>query len=249
MNCSLGPRWRAGESTAGLWLSLGTPAVAELAAESGADAIVLDAQHGLWERATLEWAVRLASPCPVLVRVARNRPELIGAALDAGAEGVIVPLVETAAEAAAAVAASRYPPDGERSGGGIRPLRDMKGYVERSRSGTLVCVMIETAAGLANAAAIAATPGIDMVFIGAGDLSLSIGDDGAALEHALETIRAACAAAGVPCGIYTPHAEAARARARQGFRFVIAGDDVGLLRQGFAAARAAFVKKEESAHG
>lgn len=240
MSGSLASRWRAGQTTAGLWLSLGAPAVVELAAESGPDVLVLDAQHGLWERAALEWAIGLAKTCPVLVRVARNRPELIGAALDAGATGIIVPLVDTGEAAAQAVSAARYPPQGTRSGGGIRPLRDMTGYIERSRAGTLVCVMIETREGLANAAAIAATPGIDMVFIGAGDLALSLGDGGAGLEDAIGRIRAACAAAGVACGLYTPHVEAARARAAEGFQLVIAADDVSLLRQGFAAARAVF---------
>lgn len=240
MSGSLASRWRAGEATAGLWLSLGSPAVAELAAESRPDVLVLDAQHGLWERTTLEWAIGQAGACPVLVRVARNRPELIGVALDAGATGIIVPLVDTAQAAAQAVSASRYPPEGTRSGGGIRPLRDMIGYIERSRAETLVCVMIETAEGLANAAAIAATPGIDMVFIGAGDLALSLGDSGAGLENAIRHIREACTAAGVACGLYTPHVEAARRRAAEGFQLVIAADDASLLRQGFAAVRMVF---------
>lgn len=237
MNGSLASRWRRGEATWGVWLGLGTPAVAELAAECGPDVIVLDAQHGLWERTMLEWAIGVAHSCPVLVRVAGNRPELIGAALDAGATGVIVPLVETAEEAAAAVAAARFPPEGRRSGGGLRPLRDMQGYVARSAAETVVCVMVETARGLANAAGIAATPGVDMVFVGPGDLSLSLGGSRDDLEAAIGQIRAACEAAGVACGIYTPDAEAARRRAAQGFRFVIGGDDIALLRQGFGSVR------------
>ena len=87
------------------------------------DAIVIDAQHGLWDRKSLEDTLGIvSSAAPVLVRVAENSLAAIGQALDAGAEGVIVPLIETDHEAAAAVAASRFPPEGARSGGGVRPL-------------------------------------------------------------------------------------------------------------------------------
>src|SRR5690348_17893295 len=110
-----------------------------------------------------------------LVRVARNGAAEIGTALDAGAVGVIVPLVETAEEARQAVDAARYPPQGNRSGGGVRPLMDFKRYVPAANEHVLVAVMIETKRGVANAAAIAATPGVDMVFIGTGDLALSLG--------------------------------------------------------------------------
>ena len=240
---SLASRWRAGEATAGLWLSLGTPVAVELAAECSPDVIVLDAQHGLWDRVSLEWALGMTGACAGLVRVARNRPELIGQALDAGAAGVIVPLVNTPEEAAQAVAAAHYPPRGHRSGGGIRPLRDMAGYIARCGQATVVCAMVETAEGLANAAAIAATCGVDMVFIGPGDLGLSLGDTGDGLEAAVTRIREVCAAAGVPCGIFTGSPAAARARVREGFRLVIVGDDISLLRSGFSAARRSYERE------
>lgn len=240
MSTSLKARWQAGEATTGLWLSLGTPVAVELAAECAPDVIVLDAQHGLWERATLEWALGMAGNATAMVRVARNRPELIGQALDAGAAGVIVPLVNTPEEAVQAVAAAHYPPIGQRSGGGIRPLRDMGGYIARCQEQTVVCVMLETAEGLANAEAIAATPGIDMVFIGPGDLGLSLGNMGDRLEAAVSRIREVCAAAGVACGTFTSGPSAAKARAREGFQLVITGDDVSLLRRGFAAAQREF---------
>lgn len=240
MRASLVSRWRAGEATAGLWLNLGTPVVVELAAECRPDVIVLDAQHGLWERGSLEWALGLTGDSAALVRVARNRPELIGQALDAGACGVIVPLVNTPEDAEKAVAAAHYPPKGQRSGGGIRPLREVGAYVSRCREETAVCVMLETSEGLENAAAIAATPGVDMVFIGPGDLGLSLGDMGDGLEAAIGRIREVCAAAGVACGLFTHGPAAAKARVRQGFRLVIVGDDVSLLRRGFADARREF---------
>ena len=121
----------------------------ELAARAKPDAIVIDMQHGLWERAALEAAIGVTpAAVPVLVRVAENSAIAIGTALDAGAEGVIVPLVETAAQARAAVAAARYPPRGARSGGGIRPLAQFADYVAAAGGAIVVAVMIETNKGL-----------------------------------------------------------------------------------------------------
>src|SRR5580704_5355550 len=162
------------------------------------DAIVLDLQHGLWDRPGLEAAIGVVPPeIPVLARVAENSPFAIGQALDAGAEGVIVPLVESRKQAARAVKAARYPPHGERSGGGARPLGDYVEYHAAAERGIVVAVMIETAKGLANAAKVAATPGVDLVFIGTGDLALSLGvfpEMGAAHEEACRGILAACRA-------------------------------------------------------
>lgn len=243
MRPSLSERIKAGQAVGCLWLSSGTPAIAELARDAGVGAVVFDVQHGLWERASLEWGIGLLRDTPALVRVARNAPELIGAALDAGACGVIVPLVNTAQEAAAAVAAAHFPPHGIRSGGGIRPLRALAEYVERAAAETLVCVMIETQQGVENIDEIVRTPGVDLVFIGPGDLGLSFGvHDVAALEDAVMKVRDACATAGLACGIYCFGPEAAAERIRQGFRLVTIGDDIGLLRRGLAGATAAFEK-------
>src|SRR5262249_40550256 len=136
----------------------------------------LDQQHGLWERGQLESAIGLIGRTSVpLVRVAENAPLAIGTALDAGALGVIVPLVETAAEAAAAVASAQHPPKGRGSGGGVRRLKGFKAYAAAAKDRLLVAVMIETRTGVENAAAIAAVPGVDLVLIGSGDLALSLG--------------------------------------------------------------------------
>lgn len=226
---------RAREPVRAIWLSLGLPALAEIAAEAAPDAIVLDCQHGDWSRGALLAAAAAARPATPLVRVAANTPEAIGTALDAGADGVIVPLVETAEAARAAIAAAHYPPHGIRSGGGLRPLRDFGGYVAASRQ-TLVAVMVETAVGLANIAEIAANIAFDtqsLVFIGPGDLALSVGAD--AVEPAIAQILAACQAANVPCGIFTSGPETASRRLAQGFALVVADDDIRLARTGFAA--------------
>src|SRR5262249_4330783 len=159
------------------WMSLGSTTVIEIAAGSTPDAIVIDAQHGLFDRRTIEHAVGAASRhAPVLIRTAENSPMAISQALDAGAEGVIVPLIELDQQAADAVASARFPPQGHRSAGGVRPLaHDFASYCAQANAHTVVGVMIETQRGVRNAVAIAGTPGIDFVLIGAGDLAMSLG--------------------------------------------------------------------------
>ena len=235
---------RAGEPVACVWLSLGSEAFAEIAAEAKPDAVVLDAQHGLWDvRSTHAALGMIAHGSTPLVRVADNSAVSIGLALDAGAQGVIVPLVETAEQAARAVSAAHYPPKGERSGGGVRPLSDFPAYWKSSAENTLVSVMIETRLGFANVEAIASVPGLDMIFIGTGDLTLSLGFD-ADIEAAIQTIFAACRAAKVPCGIFTVNAAAAKARLAQGFAFVVAETDLRLAREGIAASLVQALSKD-----
>lgn len=235
-------RLAAGDCLGVSWLALGSAAIAELAARAHPDAIVLDQQHGLWERRELEAAIGLVpSGIPVLVRVAENSPLAIGTALDAGAEGVIVPLIESADAAAQAVRSCRYPPSGARSGGGVRPLQDFPAYVAGAGAIATI-VMIETRAGLAQAEAIAAAEGVDMVFIGTGDLALSLGVTPAQPGHevACAAIRRASEVAGVPCGIFTGSPEGARLRRDEGYRMVVVATDIGLAAQGFAAASEGF---------
>ena len=220
------------------WLALGSAAVAELAARACPDAIVLDQQHGLWERRELEAAIGLVpSAIPVLVRVAENSALAIGTALDAGAEGVIVPLIESGEAAARALRSSRYPPRGNRSGGGVRPLQNFPGYLAGANA-IVTILMIETRAGVEQAGRIAATEGVDMVFIGSGDLALSLGaaPDQPEYMAACTAIRRASEAAGVPCGIFTGSLEGARQRRVEGYRMVVVASDIGLVGQGFTAA-------------
>lgn len=225
------------------WLAMGSAAVVEIAARSRPDAIVIDLQHGLWERRELEAAIGLVPPeIPVLVRTAENTAFAIGMALDAGAEGVIVPLVETAKQAKKAVSFAKYPPRGERSGGGLRPLADFAGYVDGADK-IVVMVMIETAKGLDNAAEIAAVEGVDMVFIGTGDLALSIGTF-PAMHHdhsvACAQIHQACKEAWTPCGVFTPSLDMAKMRRSQGYRMVVIANDMDVMVRGFNQATAGF---------
>jgi 2-keto-3-deoxy-L-rhamnonate aldolase RhmA/NAD(P)-dependent dehydrogenase (short-subunit alcohol dehydrogenase family) len=192
--------------------------------DSAPDACVIDLQHGLFTRPTLEAAIGIVRQMTVpLARTADDSPTAISTALDAGAMGIIVPMVESAEQAARVVMAAKYPPEGKRSSGGIRPIMDAKVAVPLTNQAVMVGVMIETAIGVENAAAIASVPGIDMVLIGPFDLSLSLGtfpEFGPRHEDAVQRIKREVTAAGKVCGIFTPHWTMAADRRRQGFGFV-----------------------------
>jgi 2-keto-3-deoxy-L-rhamnonate aldolase RhmA/NAD(P)-dependent dehydrogenase (short-subunit alcohol dehydrogenase family) len=226
-------RLASGGAIGSLWVGLGSVAAAEVMAEGRPDAMIFDMQHGLWDRQSLYhgFAAVRAKTEPV-VRVAANDPTGIGDALDLGAAGVIVPLIESAEEAKAAVAAAKYPPEGRRSAGGVRPMLDFTPYAKAANRQTLLSVMIETETGLKNAAAIAAVPGVDLIFIGPGDLSLSLGafpDLGPKHEQALRAILAACRKVAKPCGLFTFHSSHALDRLRQGFQWMVLGNDQDFL--------------------
>jgi 2-keto-3-deoxy-L-rhamnonate aldolase RhmA len=238
---SLRERLAKGEPLGVFWMSTGSVAAIELAAVAKPDAIVLDAQHGLWDRMSIEHAVGSGSRhAPVLVRTAENSAVAIGQALDAGADGVIVPLIEDTEEAAAAVAAARFPPHGVRSAGGVRALsRGFADYYAHANAHTVVGVMIETERAVENAAEIAGTPGIDFVFIGSGDLAISLGTfpqpdprHAEACRRVLDT----CKGKGVPCAIFTANAAAAIKRRREGYALVVVANDIDLIKGGFASA-------------
>ena len=237
-----------GEPIGLFWMTLGSSTVLELAVQAKPDAVVIDAQHGLWDRVSLEESVGVvARSAPVLVRVAENSPLAVGQALDAGAEGVIVPLVETDEEAAAAVAAARFPPEGTRSGGGVRPLsRDFGQYYLDAMRRTVVGVMIETVRGVRNAAAIANTPGVDFVLIGTGDLAISLGGFPHVDQRhgeACAAVLQACKAAGTACGIFTLNVDAALARRKDGYPIVVVANDIDIVSSGFGRAMDLFTGK------
>lgn len=231
-------RWKAGETTFGLWCTTANPAQSEYAARSSVDWILWDQQHGLvtdTDLAGLFRALTGTSTVP-LVRVAANDLTLIGRALDCGAAGVIVPLVNTAAEAARAAAACRYMPHGERSFGPNR-VTLVTGTLDPRVVEDVACVvMIETSAGLANADAIAATPGVDAVLIGPGDLALGLGlawdDRGETHQRAVKRILDAARGAGKAAGIVLGSGKAANGYAAMGFQFMNVGSDVPILVDG-----------------
>jgi 4-hydroxy-2-oxoheptanedioate aldolase len=238
-------RARRREGVVGYWLTLDSPVLAERLAGVGYDYVVLDAQHGeLDGRAQLAAliAVDATAEAAALVRVEANHGTPIGRALDSGAAGVIVPLINSVEDAAAAVAAARYPPAGLRSFGPLRSDLRIGPAPTEVNATVLVLGMIETAAGLAAVEDIAATPGLDGIYIGPADLSLGVGaaapGDPAAAEDlaaAMVRIRLACEHNGIIAGVHTPSGEVAAQRLAEGFTFVTVAHDVGHL---VAAARA-----------
>lgn len=222
-----------------IWLALGSPALAEIAARSAPGAaVVIDLQHGLWERGAFEAAVGIAgSQTPVIARTADLSPTAIGAALDAGVAAVMAPLVESAEDARALVGASRYPPQGKRSGGGVRPLLAGIDAMRAANQQVAVGAMIETALGAQNAEAICAAEGIDFIFIGTGDLQLSMPEASPAqLQACCARIRDVAHRMGLPCGLFTSDAAAARQAFADGYEIAVVANDIGLAARGFAQA-------------
>lgn len=219
----------------GLWASIPSSLTAEAAALAGPDYVVIDQQHGAVDATTTTAMLQAISGAgvPALVRVARNEAWTIGNVLDLGAAGVIVPMVESGEQAARAVAACRYAPAGIRSFGALRAGGD-----------PLCLVMIETATGVEHADEIAATPGLDGIYVGPSDLALTLGlQPTIRLEHppvldALETVRLACERAGTIAGVHCLAAEDVPEQAQR-FAIVTAGGDMLHLQAALAAALAA----------
>jgi 4-hydroxy-2-oxoheptanedioate aldolase len=179
------------------------------------------------------------TPATPLVRVSWNQPGEIMRALDAGAYGVICPMINDAAECAAFVQACRYPPHGFRSSGPTRAIvYGGPDYHEKANGEMLAIAMIETAQGLANVEAIVATPGLDGVYIGPSDLSLSMGgppgqdSDAPSLMAAFDRILAACKAAGVRIGVHTNSMAYSQKMLERGFDLVTVGSDTRYMGAG-----------------
>lgn len=225
----------------GGWVTLDAFPVVELLASAGFDYIGIDTQHSLIDvsaAARLIYAAPIAGP-PVLVRVPSNDGTAIGKILDCGADGVIVPMVNDAADAARAVAACHYHPRGNRSFGPIRAHigRDVAGLQERG-----ACfAMIETAEALANLDEIVRTPGLTGVYLGPADLAVSMGfppvstPDPPALTEAIARVAAACADAGIVAGGHGLSAKHVGELVARGYRLVSLTADKGYMLAGAAA--------------
>jgi 4-hydroxy-2-oxoheptanedioate aldolase len=195
----------AREPLYGAWSSIPSPLSVRLLAAAGLDYVVIDLQHGGATEADLPGmtsAIRLAGATPI-ARVRHAHPADIGRALDLGCEGVIVPNVDSAAQAAQAAGAVRYPPAGYRSAGGALAAAE-----------PFCVVMAESAAAVAELDATLAVDGVDGLYVGPRDLSLSLGcaldPDDPVLSQALQRIWAACAAAGKPVGVHASDGATAR---------------------------------------
>ena len=231
----------------GAWATLGEPRLTLELARSGVGWVGLDAQHGHFDDRSLRdaLALRAADAAPMLVRVAANDAALIGRALDAGSDGVVVPLVNSVADATAAVSASHYPPRGARSWGPLPGSRAVHGpgSDDAPLAVPLCAVMVETVAALAAVEGIAAVPGVDMIFVGPFDLSLALGLDiddllsSAEDDAPLARIARACRQAGIRAGAYAGSSDRAALLAAAGFDWIAAATDTGLLALGVQALR------------
>jgi 4-hydroxy-2-oxoheptanedioate aldolase len=228
----------------GAWSTLPGSLAAEFMGGAGFDWVIIDAQHGgpaVGDLVPMIQALQLGGT-PAVVRVPWTDQPTIMRVLDYGAAGVLVPMVNTAAEAAAAAAAMRYPPDGIRSYGQTRPRY---ASTAEANADVVLLVMIETVEALDNVDQIAATPGVDGLFVGPVDLGLSLGlpldftGSAAAVVAGTDRVVAAATSAGKFAGCVSSGAEQAADLVRRGVMFVTLGADVGYLRAGIARDKAA----------
>lgn len=242
---------RRGDPVVGTWLGLGHPAAAEAVAGSDVDFVVVDTEHAPASLETVENVLRGVDAAPgntaALARVPWNDPVRIKRLLDTGPAGLVVPMVESAAEAREAVTAMRYPPGGDRGIAASRAsdyTHGFEDYVEQADEDLLTVVQVETAAGVENAEEIAAVEGIDALFVGPSDLSASLGafpdaDDERVVE-AVEAVVAAGEATGVPVGTLAIDPDRADHWLDLGMDFLVVGVDFAFLADGAAAAVDAF---------
>ncbi len=251
--------WRQGEQTIGCWLSMANSYSAEAISKLGFDWVCVDLQHGMIDYTDLAQmlpAISNSDATPI-VRVPWNEPYEIMKVLDAGAYGVIVPMVNNRAEARQAVMACRYPPDGNRSFGPIRgALYGGRGYAQEANQQLACIAMIETREGIDNVEEIVSTPGLDGVYIGPADLALAMGlpvrGDQPEEEHLqmVKHIQSVCVQHKVAIGIHTSSLEYAQKYLALGFNFVTLGSDAGHMTkhaaQELAAARGTQQEQRES---
>lgn len=233
-------KWRSGVASIGVWSNLPDIHVAEILSRSGVDWMCFDLQHGLMEYSDLTRLLPAICAAPVtpLVRVAANQPDQIGKALDAGAEGVIVPMINSAEEARRAVSACYYPPLGQRSCGPMRPaMLEGFNYLATANAQIACVLMIESQEGLERVDEIAAVDGVDALFVGPMDLCYGLGlppgdFTNARFAEAVAAIVAACRQHGIAAGMFGYTAEMARQSLQSGFVFASVGTDIGFLREG-----------------
>jgi 4-hydroxy-2-oxoheptanedioate aldolase len=232
---------REGKPSFGTWLSLDNLHSARVLARAGFDWLTLDLEHSAidWSRAAAVFALVADAGCVPLCRVPEGNHFLIKRALDAGAWGIVVPMVNTVEQARLAIAAARYPPQGNRSaGGGMHALgfdASAGEYYERANEEILVVLQTESPAGVDNAEAIYSLPGCDAIFVGPVDLSFTMrspdGRKPTAEEHEamIQRVIAAGKRVGTPTGIHCMEPEDALRRAAQGMQFLAIGSELRML--------------------
>ena len=231
--------WREGKAAVGTWLVLGSPITAEIIANMGFDWVVVDTEHGSIDIGTTQSIIQAAlyTGAVPMVRVPWNDPMPIKRALDAGAYGLVIPMVNSREEAVRAVQATRYPPLGVRSFGGPRTrLYGGIDYFEHANEEIALIVQIEHIDAVNRADEILSVEGVDGFFIGPSDLAISLGlkpgldQTDARHVDAVSKVLAVGKKHGVPGGIHVGSAEAVNERIAQGFQFIALSSDEGFVR-------------------
>ena len=234
-----------GESVVNGWLAIPSTLSAEIVGRAGYDCVTVDLQHGMigFDAALPMLQTLSGTPTIPIVRVPVNDGPTIMKLLDAGAYGIICPMISSGQEAARFVSACRYPPKGDRSFGPARGLLyGGADYYQHADETILTLAMIETQQGLDQLDDILSTDGLDGIFIGPNDLSLALGHSPSSeptepvVVEAIAHILARAQVHGKVCGIFCSSGEAAAMRLAQGFRFVVPGNEANQLKQATTSA-------------
>jgi 4-hydroxy-2-oxoheptanedioate aldolase len=235
---------KAGQPSVGTWLSLGSITAARFLARAGFAWLTVDIEHSLvdWETATHMFAAIADAGCTALARVPANRHDHIKRVLDNGAHGVVVPMVNSRAEAEAAVAACLYPPAGTRSvGGSVHALNfqtTSPDYFAHANQELLIVLQCEHIQAVEDADAIFSVPGIDAIFVGPNDLAASMRSkdgkppSGEATAQAMQHILATGKKHKVPAGVHCMNPEEVRHRMEEGWQFLAIGSELRMLLDG-----------------
>ena len=231
--------WQSGGAAVNGWLAIPSGFAAETMAQAGWDSVTVDLQHGVQDYMSMVQCFQAMQSHPVLpmVRVPWNEPGIVGKVLDAGAYGVICPMINSVEEAKAFVSYCRYPPAGARSNGPIRAgiYGVSTGYQKTANEEVLCIPMIETAQAVANLEAILDVPGIDAVYIGPSDLGFSMGlvpvldREEPEILKIYDKILSETAKRGIAASVHCGSAAYAKRAIGMGFKLVTISNDSGLL--------------------
>lgn len=232
-----------GEPTFGTWLSLGDFYATRVLARMGWDWLTLDIEHSAvdWSQAAMIFAAVADAGCVPLARVPEGTHHYIKRVLDAGAWGIVVPMVDTVEQAQVAISAAKYPPTGNRSvGGGMHSMNfdaSPGDYYAHANDEILVVLQTESPLGVENAEAIYSLPGVDAIFVGPNDLraqmrtAQGVDPTPQAHEAMIQRVIAAGQKSSCPTGIHAMDPQSALARAQQGMQFIAVGSDLRMLVQ------------------
>lgn len=232
---------RAGQPQVGTWLSLGSVFAARVMARVGFPWLTVDLEHSPigWTDAGLLFGAIADAGCTCLARVPRGDHDYIKRVLDAGAHGIVVPMVNTVEEAKIAIAAAKYPPIGNRSVGGAMHALNFDAtagdYFKHANDEILVVLQTESPEGVRNAEAIYSLPGVDAIFVGPNDLTFQMRDaEGRdpspdAFEAALQTILTTAKKCGTPVGLHVQTVEQVQRRIAEGWQFIALGSELRFM--------------------